>query len=155
MSHQWYEPVMSQEAGPTDKWFEIRNAPKPVGDVIAIWHQKRAEHELAYGVKDAKYVTNDDSQDARLTRGNDVDIIADTLVFEISSSEYDLCAEIADIPKILSDGKLHFLGVLKWSHSEWSQFLGDDDKLNTTTCAGNVYTKVVNARWCHDTVLTR
>ena len=149
MSHQWYESIMNEE-GPTDKWFEIRNAPKPSGDVIAIWHQTRNEHELAFGVRDAQYVTNDDNQDARAIRGDDVDVIADTLVFEISSVDFDLCVEIADIPEIRSDGQLHFLGVLKWCHAE----MGLNEHVNTTTCAGNVYTKVVPARWCRASVIT-
>jgi hypothetical protein len=139
---------MIQDTGPTDKWFEIRNAPKPVGDVIAIWHQTRTEHELAFGVRDAEYVANDENSKA--VRGDDVDVIADTLVFEITSCDYDLLVEIADIPKIISDGKLHFLGVLKWCHSS----MGFDDKVDSTTCAGNVYTKVVPARWCRESVIT-
>ena len=123
------------------QWFEIRNAPKPNGEVIACWHNEKKEHELSFGVKNLTYVP-DNEDDKRTFGRNDAGVIDGTLVHEITESEFDLLTELADIPRIISDGILNHLGILQWCHTEMS-VMGED----SLTCRGNVYAKVVLKIW--------
>lgn len=122
------------------RWFEIRNAPKPNGIVIAIWHCDTEGLELAYGAKNLKY-SSDNEDDIRTyaRHGFEAEAIDKTLVREVSEAEFSVLQKLADIPQIISDGVLHYLGVLTWSYDSFGSHTGDE----TLLCTGDVYAKVI------------
>ena len=118
-------------------WFEIRHEPLPSGRVIAIWHQEDNNLQLAFGVKNLTYPK--ELENEKRTYGmDDANTIFHLLVHEITEPEFSVHTEIMDIPQIISDGMLHYLGVLNWYHA-YRDF-GEDSFVH---CSGDVYTKVV------------
>jgi len=120
------------------RWFEIRNVPKPRGEVIAIWEQTDDDHALAFGAVDIEYPpVDEDDRNRRITGTDNADAIYSYLVHEIGEGEFSVLSEIADIPRIISDGLLHHLGKLSWG-------VGGTER--PIPCVGTVYTKVVSKR---------
>jgi hypothetical protein len=130
-----------------NKWYEIRNAPKAHnGIVIAIWHQTVAEYELAFGIQNLEYPS--DREDDKRTHGrNDVTMVAECLVKEITESDFSVLIEIAEIPQIISDGVLHYLGKLTWHHKDRVVPSNWYTKWPDIVCTGDVYAKVVFSDW--------
>jgi len=122
------------------KWFEIRNAPKPEGIVIAIWHRENKNLRLSHGAKDVVYSSTDDDDIRTYARwGEEAKAIQRSLVKEITEADFSVLQEIADIPQIISDGMLHHLGTLSWEYETPGSNTGD----KTLGCSGVVYTKVI------------
>lgn len=123
-----------------NRWFEIRNAPNQDGDVIAIWHCDTKGYELAYGTKNLKYSSDNEDDIRTYARfGMEAEAIDKSLVRRISEAEFSVLQELADIPQIISDGVLHYLGVLTWSYNSSGSHTGDE----TLLCTGDVYAKVI------------
>ena len=120
------------------RWFEIRNQPKPRGEVIAIWKQTDYDHALAFGAVDIEYPPEDEhDSNRRITGINNADAIHFYLVNEISEADFSLLSAIAAIPEVVSDGLLHHLGRLSW---------GVEGTEHPIPCVGTVYTKVISKR---------
>ncbi|KPL07300.1 hypothetical protein AMJ86_04755 [bacterium SM23_57] len=120
------------------QWIEIRDAPKPNGKVIAVWHNTKPKtYELAFGVTDLEY-PEDLENEYRTYASDSASIITRSLVHEISEAEFSVHVEIMEIPQIISDGMLHYLGELQWCYRHHSI-------VDTVIipCSGKVYTKVI------------
>ena len=124
-------------------YFEIRNAPMPDGEVIALWRKENENHQLVFGVKDV--VTDEDTRDEKERDENpfgttDERAIEHYLMKEISEPEFSVRDDICEIPHIVSDGVLHHLGILKWHH-QWHEFLGGWKYIKRH---GTVYAKIID-----------
>jgi hypothetical protein len=121
------------------QFFEIRDAPKPNGNVIAIWRKDEDNHQLIFGTKDVVSPPEDD--DNKRTFGpNDEMVIEHTLMNRITEPEFSVHDEISEIPHIISDGVLHHLGVLEWHH-KWHSFT---EGWKYIKCNGIVYVRIIN-----------
>ena len=125
------------------KWFEIRNKPHK-GEVIAIWHRDDDDYRLAFGAKDVKFPP--EMADDKRTYGREEAIgILDSIVNEVSEAEFSVLSEIADIPRIISDGNLHFLGDLEWEHKKDPSGFRKYGSF-CIPCSGEVYAKVYTVK---------
>ena len=125
------------------KWFEIRNKPDK-GEVIAIWHSEDDDYRLAFGAQDVEYPP--EHEDNKRTYGREEAIgILDTIVNEISEAEFSVLSEIADIPRIISNGYLHHLGVLQWEHKRDPSGFRKYGSF-CIPCTGTVYAKVFSVK---------
>lgn len=121
------------------KWFEIRNKPDK-GEVIAIWHRDDDDYRLAFGAQDVIYPP--EMEDDKRTYGREEAIgIKDSIVNEVSEAEFSVLSEIADIPRIISNGFLHHLGVLEWEHKRDPTGFRKFGSF-CIPCSGTVYAKV-------------
>jgi hypothetical protein len=120
-------------------YFEIYGAPKPNGNVIAIWQKDEDNHQLIFGTKDVKYPP--EAEDDKRTFGSsDERAVECVLMFQITEPEFSVHDKISEIPHIISDGVLHCLGVLKWHH-RWHSFT---EGWKNIDCVGTVYAKVID-----------
>ena len=121
------------------KWFEIRNKPDK-GEVIAIWYCEDDDYRLAFGTQDVTYPP--EHEDDKRTYGREDAVgILDTIVNEISEAEFSVLSEFADIPRIISNGFLHHLGVLDWEHRKDPSGFRKYGSF-CIPCTGTVYVKV-------------
>jgi len=121
--------------------FEIRSEPKPNGHIIAIWRKENDNHQLIFGVKDVVTGKKDCTDDDERTWARDDErAVVHDLLNQITEPEFSVHDEMAEIPHIVSDGVLHHLGVLKWSH-EWHAFTTGWHHVERH---GRVYAKVVD-----------
>lgn len=132
---------------PEDRWFAIRNDPRQCsGNIIALWHRIDSTHELAFGALNVEYFPHDENF-IRTYKDLHAQRIDLTLVEEITQPEADTLIEIAEIPEILSDGTLHYLGKLRWVMNPKQKAVSFiDDDFEQTTAIGDVYVKVVLKR---------
>lgn len=125
------------------EYFEIRNAPLPDGEVIALWRRENENHQLVFGVKDV--ITEEDTRaeeerDENPFGTTDERAIVYCLMNDISEPEFSVRDDICEIPHIISDGVLHHLGVLKW-HLKWHEFRSG---WNYIKRHGTVYAKTID-----------
>lgn len=78
------------------QYFEIRNAPAPDGEVIALWKKESPSYHLEI-LGDEAWMSACINKD---------------LIRETTEEEFSVMDVICDIPHILSDGVHHFLGEL-------------------------------------------
>ena len=121
------------------QFFEIRDAPKPNGNIIAIWRKDEDNHQLIFGTKNVEFPPEDED-DKRTYGASDERAIEYVLMHHITEPEFSVHDAIAEIPHILSDGVLHHLGVLKWHH-QWHSFMNGWKYIK---CSGTVYAKVID-----------
>ena len=145
---QFDSSTWGSDRTPANTWFAIRNDPKQVdGNVVALWHRLDEDHELAFGAKDVKYIPHDDGY-KRMLSNLHAERIDQQLVEPISSAEADMLKEIGDIPEIISDGNLHYLGKLRWLANQESDTPTSPPGRNmpTITSIGDVFAKVTLKR---------
>lgn len=121
------------------QYFEIRDEPRPNGNIIAIWQKDEDNHQLIFGTKDV-VVLPEDEDNKRTFGTTDERVIEYDLMHQITEPEFSVHAEISEIPHIVSDGVLHHLGVLKWIH-KWHEFGKGWSYIH---CHGPVYAKVID-----------